>query len=63
MNCKQKENLSSCPCTYKNCSRKGSCCDCLRYHLENDELPACCFPKEIEKTFDRSIKKFVEINS
>jgi len=27
-----------------------------------NELPACCFPPEVEKTFDRSIKKFIEIH-
>jgi hypothetical protein len=26
------------------------------------ELPACFFPAEVEKTYDRSIRKFVQIN-
>ncbi len=59
--CKQKQNLTSCPCTYKSCPRKGICCECIRHHLENKELPACCFPPEVEKTYDRSIQKFIEI--
>jgi hypothetical protein len=25
------------------------------------ELPGCCFPKEAEKTYDRSFKQFVRI--
>ena len=58
----QEENLQDCPCTYPGCDRKGICCECLRYHLGRDELPACCFPPEIERTYDRSIEKFVEIN-
>jgi len=62
MDCKIKENLKDCPCTYPGCPRKGKCCDCLKYHLENNELPACCFPPEVEKNFDRSFTKFVKIN-
>lgn len=60
MECKKDENLKNCPCTYSGCSRKGKCCDCLKYHLSNNELPACCFSKEAEKTFDRSFDKFVQ---
>jgi len=54
------QNLIDCPCTYPKCPRKGICCQCLKYHLENGELPACCFSKEAEKTYDRSFKKFIE---
>ncbi len=50
-----------CPCTYEPCSRKSNCPQCLQYHLENDELPGCCFPPEVEKTYDRSISRFIEI--
>ena len=57
----RKENLKSCPCTY-SCSRKGKCCECIRHHIENNELPACFFPKDVEKTYDRSIEKFIEVN-
>jgi len=57
---KQKENLKKCPCTYMDCPRKGICCKCLAYHLERDELPACCFSKEAEKTFDRSFERFAK---
>ncbi|MCK4805872.1 MAG: cytosolic protein [Candidatus Pacebacteria bacterium] len=60
MKCQKEENLKICPCTYSGCSRKGICCECIKYHLTNDELPACCFSKEAEKTYDRSIKKFIE---
>jgi len=56
-----KDNLEKCPCTYPGCPRKGMCCECLRHHLKKRQLPACCFPPEIEKTFDRSIEKFIEI--
>lgn len=55
-----EENKKNCPCTYEPCPRKGWCCECLRYHLASGELPACCFPEGVEKTFDRSIEKFIE---
>ncbi|MEA3452793.1 MAG: DUF6485 family protein [Patescibacteria group bacterium] len=58
--CKQSENLVKCPCTYEGCPRKGICCECIEYHRERGELPACFFSKEAEATFDRSIKKFIE---
>jgi hypothetical protein len=53
-------NMKDCPCTYPSCPRKGMCCECIRYHLKHKELPACCFPKNVEKTFDRSFEKFIE---
>lgn len=55
-----EENLRRCNCTYGECSRRGHCCACLRYHLEARELPACAFSAEIEKTLDRSFKRFIE---
>jgi len=29
-----------CPCT-ADCERHGRCCECLRNHLANNNLPAC----------------------
>jgi hypothetical protein len=55
-----KTNLSYCNCTYGGCSRKGYCCECLHYHRQNNELPACFFPNDIEKTYDRSVERFIE---
>jgi len=31
----------------------------VAYHLESEELPACVFPPEIERTYDRSFARFV----
>ena len=59
MECKIESNKENCFCTYP-CDRKGKCCDCLKHHLGDRELPACCFPKDVEKTYDRSFEKFVE---
>ena len=60
MECKIEENLEDCPCTYPGCDKKGKCCDCLKYHLARNELPACCFSEEAEKTFDRSFEMFIK---
>jgi len=35
----------------------------MHYHRQNGELPACFFPNDVEKMYDRSIAKFVEVNS
>ena len=58
--CKKEQNKKNCNCSYP-CERKGICCDCLKYHLARKELPACCFPDDIEKTYDRSFEKFTEL--
>ncbi|HLA84780.1 MAG TPA: DUF6485 family protein [Thermoguttaceae bacterium] len=61
MECSKSRNLEVCNCSYSPCSRKGICCDCLRYHLRSRELPACCFPDEAERTFDRSFEHFARL--
>lgn len=64
MECKNKEkNLKECNCTYPGCSRKGICCECIMYHKEMNELPACFFSDETERTYDRSFRKFIKDNS
>jgi hypothetical protein len=60
MECKKEINLKSCPCTY-DCSKKGICCECIRFHRNRNELPACYFTKEQEKTYDRSVEYFLSI--
>jgi hypothetical protein len=61
--CPNKEkNLQHCNCTYEPCSRKGICCECLAYHRQNKELPACYFPAEVEKAYDRSLARFLQIS-
>ncbi|MFW6189399.1 MAG: DUF6485 family protein [Planctomycetota bacterium] len=63
MECKEDSNLERCNCSYAGCPRKGTCCDCLAHHLKSRQLPACCFPDEVEKTYDRSFEKFAELVS
>ena len=62
MQCREEENLKVCNCTYP-CEKKGICCECIAYHRERGELPACYFDEKAEKTYDRSIEYFVRINS
>ena len=60
MECKVKENKARCNCTYEPCAKKGICCECIQYHLRNNEFPACLFPSDVEKTYDRSIERFIK---
>ncbi|MEM0333364.1 MAG: DUF6485 family protein [Candidatus Aenigmatarchaeota archaeon] len=61
MECKKEDNLKICKCTYEPCSKKGICCECLRYHLRMRQLPGCCFPREYESTYDRSFETFAKL--
>ncbi|MEJ2665362.1 MAG: DUF6485 family protein [Spirochaetia bacterium] len=60
MNCQnQKQNQAQCNCTYGGCPRYGVCCECITYHRRMNELPACYFNKEEERTYNRSISYFI----
>ncbi|MCK4995948.1 MAG: hypothetical protein KAR55_03585 [Thermoplasmatales archaeon] len=59
--CKIEENKTNCNCSYP-CSRKGLCCECLIYHKSRGEVPACFFPDEVERTYNRSIENFIRVN-
>ncbi len=59
--CRTQDNLARCNCTYEPCSRKGICCECLAYHWRNREVPACLFPDQVEKTYDRSLRRFISL--
>lgn len=58
--CKIDVNKKTCNCTYP-CSRQGVCCECLKYHWNMGEVPACFFPDDVEKTYDRSIENFIRV--
>ncbi len=58
--CKIDKNKTARNCTYEPCSRKGICCECIVYHRELGELPACYFPADVERTYDRSVERFIE---
>ena len=60
--CSKELNIKKCNCTYPSCPRKGICCECVEYHWHKaKELPACFFPDDAEKTFDRSLENFLNI--
>ena len=61
MECNKERNLQSCNCTYDPCSRKGLCCECIRYHWKMRQLPGCLFPDDVERTWDRSLENFVKL--
>ncbi|MFH0793428.1 MAG: DUF6485 family protein [bacterium] len=61
MECNKTRNSKRCNCTYEPCPRKGTCCDCLSYHLKMRQLPGCCFPAEAEHTWDRSFEHFARL--
>ncbi len=61
MECKKEQNLNSCNCSYDPCARKGICCECISYHLKSRQLPACCFPDDAERTYDRSFEHFARL--
>ncbi|MDD3777287.1 MAG: DUF6485 family protein [Actinomycetota bacterium] len=63
MECRKEQNLKICNCSYEPCPRKGICCQCIEYHRNMGELPACYFGPEAEKTYDRSIQHFIKLNS
>ncbi|HPM02173.1 MAG: hypothetical protein KA886_04110 [Candidatus Cloacimonetes bacterium] len=54
------QNNQLCNCTYP-CSKNAKCCECIAYHRKNKELPACYFPKEAEKTYNRSIDYYIKL--
>lgn len=56
-----EQNMAQCNCSYEPCPRKGKCCECLQYHLSQRQLPACCFPDDVERTYDRSFRRFAQL--
>ena len=63
MECNKERNLVDCNCTYEPCSRKGICCECIRYHKRMRQLPGCVFPDDEERTFDRSYENFARLGA
>lgn len=61
--CHLEQNKKKCTCTYEPCPRKGRCCECIAYHRQYGELPGCLFPKEVERTYDRSVAAFIRAHA
>jgi len=61
MECNKEKNRERCNCSYEPCARKGICCECLAYHVKTRQLPACVFPDDAERTYDRSYEHFARL--
>lgn len=59
--CSIEKNIKRCNCSYEPCGRKRVCRECIAYHRRAGELPACFFPDSVEKTYDRSIARFMAV--
>lgn len=57
-----KINEQYCTCTY-SCDKHGICCECLHYHRQRGEIPACFFTVEEEKTYNRTVQFFIQRRS
>jgi hypothetical protein len=58
--CKLEQNKENCNCTYTACTRTGLCCECVKYHRSNNQVPACFFSAGAEKAHNRSIANFIK---
>ena len=61
MECTIEKNRTACACTY-DCERRGKCCECVSYHRSKKQVPGCFFSSEGERTYDRSVRKFLDDN-
>ncbi len=61
MECKREDNLAECTCTAVGCNNRGICCECVRHHRDNGEIPGCFFSAAGERSYDRSIENFVRL--
>jgi len=62
--CNQEEIEKTCACTYSDCSRRGKCCECIKYHLAMNELPGCIFTNislDAERSYNRSFEYFAKL--
>lgn len=50
----------NCRCTYQGCSRRGNCCQCVAYHRDRNEAPACFFSNAGERTYNRSLQHLLQ---
>ncbi len=62
--CKQEERKEKCACSYISCTRRGKCCECIEYHLQQNQLPGCVFYKiseEAERSYNRDFEYFANL--
>jgi hypothetical protein len=61
MECKKEQNLKDCTCPFTSCSKRGICCECIKSHLKNRELPGCCFDIKTAESHERSFEHFAKL--
>ena len=54
MACSSNNQSATCNCT-ASCGNHAKCCECIAYHRDLGEFPACFFSAKAEKTWDRSL--------
>ena len=62
--CNKDKWLEKCTCSYSGCPRQGKCCECIEYHLRQNQLPGCAFAKlskEAERSYNRDFEYFAEL--
>ncbi len=55
-----KPTGEKCRCTYRSCSRRGNCCQCVAYHRDKGEFTACFFSPTAERSYDRTLQKLLD---
>ncbi|MDR0596085.1 MAG: hypothetical protein LBG50_00885 [Clostridiales Family XIII bacterium] len=53
MSCEHNPSIK-CSCTY-SCENHAKCCECVAYHRDMGQFPACFFSAEAERKYDRSL--------
>jgi len=54
-------NVKECACPKTTCPNHGLCCNCIKKHRENDQLPYCLFPekdKSVEHYYSKLQERF-----
>ena len=51
---------TECPCSSKNCPRRGKCQECAAHHFANGDLPFCF---RVKTRWDKECRSFTKVNS
>lgn len=62
----RQEHKKNCPAFYTPIMNEfyvGKCCECIKLHKENKQIPPCYFTEEqIQESKDFSIERFIKLN-
>lgn len=62
----RQEHKKSCPAFFSPIMDDfyvGKCCECIKLHKENKQIPPCYFTEEqIQESKDFSIERFIKLN-